>query len=353
LYNFVDRYFIVSTKIQILNISSLEKYDLMKMYQIYDKWPEIAQEAFESKQTPIDFQNIDHIVFAGMGGSGAIGDVFEAILSKSKIHVNVVKGYVLPKTVNSKTLVIAISVSGDTMETLSILKSAQKLNCRIITFSSNGKMLEFCMKNNIEHRNVKQYHSPRASFTSYLYTILKVLYQTLKISENEILESIIELKNNSKKINSSNLTESNPSLMLAEWITGIPIVYYPFGLKSSCIRFKNSLNENAKMHVLTEDIIEMCHNGIVGWETKSMVQPILIQGKDDHLSTKKRWQILKEYFLKNNIEYKEIISIEGCILSKIINLVYFFDYSSIYKAVINEIDPTTIESIKYIKSKLD
>ena len=102
----------------------MEKYDSQKMYEIYDEWPKIAKDSFSSNQKTVNFDDIEHIVFAGMGGSGAIGDVFEAVLSKSKIHVNVVKGYVLPETVNSKTLVIAISVSGDTMETLSILKSA-------------------------------------------------------------------------------------------------------------------------------------------------------------------------------------------------------------------------------------
>jgi len=336
----------------VLDFSTIEKYDSQKMYKIYDDWPEIAQNSFESEQKSINFDDISHIIFAGMGGSGAIGDIFESILSKSKIHVNVVKGYVLPKTVDSKTLVIVVSVSGDTAETLSILKSAKKLNCKMMVFSSNGKMLEFCIKNNIQHRIVTKYHSPRASFTSYLYTILKVLHSTLEIKQEDILESIKELKNTSKKINSKNLTESNPSLMLAKWITGIPMIYYSFGLKSACIRFKNSLNENSKMHVFTEDVIEMGHNGIVGWETESTVQPILIEGKEDHIKTKKRWQILKEYFLKNKIEYYEIISIDGSILSKIINLVYVLDYSSIYKSILLEINPSSVKSIEYIKSKL-
>mgnify|MGYP001002302222 CR=1 FL=1 len=52
------------------------------------------------------FNDIDHIVFAGMGGSGSIGDTISAILSKKDIHVSNVKGYLLPKTVDSKTLVI-------------------------------------------------------------------------------------------------------------------------------------------------------------------------------------------------------------------------------------------------------
>jgi glucose/mannose-6-phosphate isomerase len=331
----------------------MDKVDTRGMYKIYDKWPEIARESFESKQEFVDFDGIDHIVFAGMGGSGAIGDIFSSILSKTNIHVNVVKGYLLPPTVDSNTLVITVSVSGNTAETLAVLDSAYKRKSKIIAFSSGGKMLEYCTKNKIEHRLVAQHHSPRASFTSYLYTMLKVLYPVLEIKRQDILESITELKNISKKISSSNLTKNNPSLNLAEWITGIPIMYYPFGLQSVAIRFKNILQENAKMHVIAEDIIEACHNGIVSWERESNVKPILIQGKDDHIKTKERWNIIKDYFYQNRIDCREIISIEGSILSKIINMIYILDYCSIYKAVQTEIDPTPIRSIEFIKKQLN
>ena len=246
------------------------------MYKVYDKWAEIAEESFESNKIPINYENIEHIIFAGMGGSGAIGNIFSAIMSKTKIHVNVVKGYVLPTTVNSNTLVIAVSVSGNTAETLALLDSAHKMKCKIIGFSSGGKVLEFCSKNKIEHRLVTQYSSPRASFTSYLYTMLKVLHSTLEIKEKDIFESIIQLKNISKKINSTNLTQSNTALNLAEWIKEMPLIYYPFGLESVAIRFKNMLQENVKIHVMAEDILEVCHNGIVAWEKKSLVQPIII-----------------------------------------------------------------------------
>ena len=145
------------------------------MYKIYDKWPEIARESFESNQDSIYFENVNHIVFAGMGGSGAIGDIFSSILSKTKIHVNVVKGYVLPQTVDSNTLVIIISVSGNTAETLSVLESAYKMKSKIIAFSSGGIMQEYCTKNNIQYRIIPQHHSPRASFTTY------VVFQIIKI----------------------------------------------------------------------------------------------------------------------------------------------------------------------------
>ena len=336
----------------MLNLSTLEKYDSEEMYKVYDKWPEIARKSFESEHNSVNFDNVNHIVVAGMGGSGAIGDMFASILSKSKIHVNVVKGYTLPQTADSNTLVIAVSVSGDTAETLSVLESAHHLGCKIIAFSSGGKMQEYCKINEIEYRFVPKHHSPRASFTSYLYTILKVLYSTFDIKEDDIFESIIELERISKKINSSNLTDENPALKLAQYITGIPVIYYPFGLQPAATRFKNSLQENCKIHAMVENIVETCHNGIVSWEKTSNVQPILIQGADDFIKTKERWEIIKEYFKNDNIDYFEIISVSGSILSKIINLIYILDYSSIYFSVMSRIDPTPVKSIKFVKSKL-
>jgi glucose/mannose-6-phosphate isomerase len=336
----------------MLDVSTMDKYDTQKMYKIYDDWPNLAKQAYNSNLEPVNFEGITHIVFAGMGGSGAIGDMFSSILSKSKIHVNVVKGYLLPKTVDSDTVVIVTSVSGNTAESLSILESAYKLGSRIIVFSSGGKMLEFCVKNKIHHRKVSKYHSPRASFTSYLYSILKVLHSTLKIKQEDILESITEMENLGEKISSSNLTDSNPSLDLAKWIDNIIMIYYPFGLQSASIRFKNTLQENVKMHALAEDVIEACHNGIVAWEKKSNVQPILIEGQEDYIKTKERWSILREFFQKNNIECREIISIKGSILTKIINLIYLLDYSTIYKSILEETDPSPVKSIDFIKSKL-
>jgi len=343
----------VLIKFKTLDISTIEKYDSQKMYQVYDKWHQIAKESFESEQKCEDFENIEHIVFAGMGGSGAIGDMFAAILSKTKIHVNVVKGYVLPETVDSNTLVIIVSVSGNTIETSSVLKSAKDLGSRIIAFSSGGAIQEFCNKNNINHRIIPKYHSPRATFPSYLYAILKVLHHTLEIKKEDILESIEKLEILNKKINSSNLTNENPSLNLAKWVTSIPIIYYPFGLQSAAIRFKNSLQENSKMHAMSEDVIEACHNGIVSWEKISNVLPILIRGSEDNIKTKERWEIIKEFFYENKIEFREIISVKGNILSKLINLIYLLDYTTIYKAVLDNTDPSPVKSINFIKSKLD
>jgi len=336
----------------LLEYSDLEKYDPGGMHKIYDRWPQIARESYEANLESVDFKDIDHIVFSGMGGSGALGDLFSAILSKTDVHVNVVKGYLLPKTVDDNTLVIAISISGNTAETMSIFESAHKLNCKKIAFSSGGKMESYSKKNGIEYRKIPELHSPRASFCGYVYSILKVLNSVIPIKKNDILESLAELEKTSQKINSNNLTETNTSLELAEWISGIPMIYYPFGLRAAATRFKNSLQENAKSHAIVENAIEACHNGIVSWEKPSDIKPILLQGREDYIKTKERWKILKEFFETKKIDYWEVLSVEGNILSKLITLIYQLDYTSIYLAVLSNTDPTPIGPIDFIKNRL-
>jgi len=336
----------------LIDSSILKKFDPSEMHKVYDMWPQIGRRSYELDFMPKEIGKVNHVVFSGMGGSGAIGDFFQSILSQSKIHVTVVKGYTLPKTVDSNTLVIPISVSGNTDESLTILKIAKKADYRIISISSGGQMAKFCNENNIPHYEFQSYHSPRASFISFVYSFLKILSPIISLNKNDILHSLDQLDILSKKISTKNLEQDNPSLSLAKWIKGIPMIYYPFGLESAAIRFKNSIQENAKNHAFVENILESCHNGIVSWERKSQVVPILLRGQDDHFKTKERWEIIKEYFIKNNIDFKEIISVKGNILSKLVCLIYLLDYASIYMAILTGIDPTPITPVDFVKKRL-
>ena len=330
----------------------MDAIDSKKIYQTYDKWPEIAKQSYDNNFEKLDVKNIDHVVFAGMGGSGSIGDVISAILSKDDIHVSNVKGYHLPKTVDSNSLIITTSVSGNTIETLTVLENAQKTNAKIAAFSSGGIMKNFCEKNNIFYKEIPMQHSPRGSFTRYLFSMLNILQEIIPIQKMDINESISALEKTSSDISSKNLTEKNTSLRLAKWVKKIPLIYYPWGLQSVAIRFKNSLQENSKSHAMTEDIIETCHNGIVPWEKNLNVHPILIRGNDDYIKTIERWDILKQFFTEKEIDYFEIKSISGNILAKITNLIYLLDYASIYHAILNQIDPSPVDPIDFIKKRV-
>jgi len=322
------------------------------MFETYDNWPNISKSVFESEIEKLDVKEIDHIVFAGMGGSGSLGDVMSSILSKEDIHVSVVKGYHLPNTIDHNSLVVTTSISGNTKETLSILKDANESDAKIAAFSSGGRIKEFCNKNKIFYQHIPLIHSPRASFPKFLFSILKSLENIIPVKENDMKDAVRDLDTTRRNIFSGNLTDDNISLRLASWITDMPVIYYPWGLQSAAIRFKNSLQENSKVHVIAEDVVEACHNGIVAWEKKSYVKPILVRGQDDYVKTIERWEVLIEFFKSRNIDYFEIKSIDGSILSKIVNLIFVFDYCSIYHSVLNNTDPSPVNAIDFIKKRI-
>ena len=336
----------------LIDFKTLQKLDKNGMCKIYDRWPEIARRSYESHPQQYDFKDVSQIVFAGMGGSGSINDVFCSILSKTNIPTISVKSHILPNSVDSETLVVVTSISGNTAETLSVLDSPRRRGAKIIAFSFGGKIQEYCNEYSLEHRKAPMFNSPRTSYPSFLYTMLKVLTPILPIKNEDIIESLSLLELTRKSICSSNLNETNQSLELAHWITKIPLIYYPQGLHAAAIRFKNSLQENAKSHVMIEECGEACHNGIVSWEVPSSIQPILLQGQDDHIKTKERWKILKQYFKEKKIEYNEIYSIRGSLLSKLVILTYILDYTSIYRALLSGINPFPIISTEFVKKRL-
>jgi glucose/mannose-6-phosphate isomerase len=174
----------------------------------------------------------------------------------------------------------------------------------------------------------------------------------LPLKRTDVTESFLKLNEVKNEINSSNLNEKNYALNLAKWMSYIPLMYYPWGLQPAAVRFKNSMQENAKTHAIIENIIESSHNGIVAWEKPTKLQPILLQGTDDYIKTKERLKILKEFFNEKGIRYQEIFSKDGSILSKLVCLIYQLDFTSIYNAVLSGIDPSPVDSIDFIKSKL-
>ena len=113
---------------------------------------------------------------------------------------------------------------------------------------------------------------------------------------NEIKTNRLVLKKPTKKINKKSIVSQIGDWEVAKWLSDVPLIYYPWGLECVAIRFKNSLQENSKTHVIIEDIVESCHNGVVAWEKKSTIKPIMIRGNDDHFRTAEKYKILSEYF---------------------------------------------------------
>ena len=78
----------------------------------------------------------------------------------------------------------------------------------------------------------------------------------------------------------------------------------------------------------------------------------LKRNRHDYFLRQYLWDILKEFFRDGKIEFFEIKSVDCYILSKLVNLVYLLDYASVYHAILHKVDPTPVNSIDFVKTRL-
>ena len=94
-----------------------------------------------------NYNSINRVVIAGMGGSAIGGDVVRLLLSSSNnIPITISRNYNLPSWVDENSLVICSSYSGNTEETISALEKCVQKNAEIAIITSGGKLKKFAEK---------------------------------------------------------------------------------------------------------------------------------------------------------------------------------------------------------------
>ncbi|MGQ9719169.1 MAG: bifunctional phosphoglucose/phosphomannose isomerase [Nitrososphaerales archaeon] len=347
----------------MLSPSEVKKIDKSGLHKIYEDWYVHCVNAFQTEVKVPDISHIKEVVFAGMGGSATPGDVLQDWLRDDiKIPLYVVKDYHLPRFVGRDTFVLAVSCSGNTEETLSVVHEAIKAGCKVATISSGGLLEEISLKNNIVHNKIAFKSLSRASFPYLFYVSVKILsnYGLLKGLEGQILNSIRLVKDISKHVSIDSPTEGNISKKLASKLcNSLPFVYGSSLNRAVAVRFKNVLNENSKMHVVVDVQPELCHNEIVAWEgaKEKAFKALFLRYEREPPEVKARFEIIGRLIRDAGFETLEAWSWGTDRLSKIISLLYILDFASLYVAVMRGFDPSLTASIdkvkRGLKSRLD
>ena len=261
----------------------IKTIDIDEMYKYYEKWSEYFISSTKIKVNYPQVKNINKVILAGMGGSGIVGEIVYDLFSEI-IDIKIIKDYNIPEYINTNALLIIISVSGNTEETVNILKTAIKLKLNIVTISSNGLIEKISKENKISHNKIENILVPRLSLPSILFTCLKI------INEIGVVDNEIDIQNSIKNIikiaKTISIKKSGPkniakqiSLKINNYI---PVIYTSKLTRSIGLRFKQSLNENSKTHGILEELPELCHNEISCWtKNKNSLIPILIRDKDE------------------------------------------------------------------------
>ena len=347
------------------DIKVIEKIDRLRMHDVLAAFPTHCKEAYKLGQNfslPGDLRNFKNIVFSGMGGSAiGAGIVNSYLRNKISVPINLNRDYTLPGFVNRESLVILISYSGNTEETLSAYKGARKCQAKIIVLSSGGQLADLAEKDGHPYLLIPAGFPPRAALVFLSLPVLALFSQMhlIEDKEKEVEQtaSFLEmLKKDSLDIDVGR--QSNPAKKLAQRIFGNFCVIYGASdhLAGVVTRWRGQLAENSKMLASSHLLPEMNHNEIVGWQhprkfVKRFVV-VFLRDKADHPQVKKRIEISKEILQKEGVCVEEVRSRGESLLARTFSLIYAGDYTSFYLAILNGEDPTPVKRIDYLKKRL-
>jgi len=336
----------------------INELDPQGMVDDLDTFPEQCKEAVsigEAARIPFNLNEFDRAFVTGMGGSAIVGDILSRLLD---FPVETNRGYHLPRTARSDDLLIAISYSGNTEETLSALRDGRRRGMKTLCLATGGKMESYCVRESIPLVKIPTGHQPRASTGYMLFPLLELFDEAGlagTINFDRLFEKIEDLAD---KWNSSvPVPENEPKQLAADFADRIPIIYGTKGnTKVVAYRWKTQINENAKQPAFWNVFPELNHNETVGYQLGSKLMEngkvILLENGLDFERNELRMKIMEDLFKDENIDYGKATAPEGDKFTKIIGQIYFGDYFSVYLALMNEVDPSPVKLIESFKSRL-
>jgi glucose/mannose-6-phosphate isomerase len=319
------------------------------------EWQQL-QHVFQTNWQPEN--DINAIILAGMGGS-ALG----ALIVQSWLRINkpfeIVRDYSLPEYAGKETLVIISSYSGNTEESLSALRDAERRGCQIVIIASGGEAATIAGQKPYPLLSLPAGLQPRMA-VYYALAAITQLFVNAGICTAEHLKELHEtgqwLKEKSAGWYIDVPVKTNAAKTIAQELIGKSIVIYSGPrLYPAAYKWKISFNESAKHIAWTNQLPEFNHNEMLGWTKQPVDKPyavIDLRSSLEHDRIQKRFAVT-EQLLSGMRPEPIVVSVQGeTILQQLVWAITLGDFVSLYTALLGNIDPTPVDLIEKFKKTL-
>jgi glucose/mannose-6-phosphate isomerase len=322
------------------------------------------------------------VVVCGMGGSGIAGDVLAAVAGTScPVPVVTHRSYGLPAWVGAADLVVAVSCSGSTEETLTATEEAVRRGCRLLVVGAADSPIEALgARGRGIFVPVAQGRQPRATVWA-LSTPLVVAADALGLlsADADAIEATAEQLEQialSCRPDADHFT--NPAKRLALELSGtLPVVWGTSPLAGvAAYRFACQLNENAKTPSVWGVLPEANHNQVVAFDgpfAGSATRPdedlfrdrvdeelleltrmrlVLLRDTDEHPQVTRRTEASEQLADERGIAVSTIRADGASAFERIASLIATVDWTSAYLALLEGRDPTPVDAITALKARI-
>ena len=299
-----------------------------------------------------------HLIVSGMGGSAIGGDLLSAVLEpRLPLPLVVVRDSRLPSYVGPRSVVIATSYSGETEETLAAADQAVRAGASVLAITSGGRLAEIARDRVVR---IPRVLAPRAALGYLMVSALAALdrWGLCDPCAGDVRDAAAVLREVASEIGPLVPTPRNKAKRLAGRLSGcVPAIYAGSPeVEAVARRWKTQFNENSKVFATWNTFPELTHNEIVGWsgppEFLKSVAVIVLLGGEESDRAMRRIRSTSELAFQRAADVHEVRGRGGNRLSRLLSLVLLGDVTSVYVAYLRDVDPTPVDAIDAIKSRM-
>lgn len=310
-------------------------------------------------ELPADYADVNRVVVLGMGGSAIGADLLRGLNEPGgKADVSVNRDYD-PPDLDTSTLVVASSYSGNTEETLSAFAQALPTPAKKLALTTGGRLKALAEVNGVPVFTITYDAQPRAALPYSLFPLLAIC-QNLGImgdASSDVEEMASTLQGLQAMLDDRSPTPVNPAKQMAGKLRGrLAVIYGAGSLSAVARRWKTQINENSKAWAFSESFPELNHNAVVGYEFPADLAHhmfvVLLRSQRLHERSLVRYRVTSELLSRAGIDHETVDASGESALSQMMSLVLFGDWASYYLALLNETDPTPVKAIDFLKRRI-
>ncbi len=304
-------------------------------------------------------REVEAILVLAMGGSAIGAELVEAAAGERlRVPLVVHRGYGLPAWANERTLVVAASHSGATVETLSGAEEAVRRKLPFVAISTGGRLGELAVGADLPLLRYELAGQPRAAIGFGVGLIHELLSTAGLLDEPDAFDEVIEALEDLVERNAPSVeTDENPAKQLAWSLFGrIPVIYGAGPMTAVAHRWKTQLNENAKAWASYEPMPEANHNAIEGSlnprELGDAPYVVELRDREEPAEIAARYAAVEE-LLGERATNRSTVWAEGpSRLARVLTSVAYGDLASVYLAILYQTDPTPVTLLAMLKERL-
>jgi glucose/mannose-6-phosphate isomerase len=316
-----------------------------------------AYRAARSSTTPFAGY-VRSVTVCAMGGSAAAGDLAAAAFAdRIGAPMLVLRGYRVPGGYGPDDLVLCVSYSGDTEETVAAHASARERGCRTIAVGGGGELARSAVRADLPSVAIPtDAPVPRAGLGALVGGIVGALVEAgvLSDSDADVDAAVATLDERAAELAPD--AGGNEAMDLAEWIGDrIPLVWGSEGVSAAAAwRWKTAFNENAEIPSFASSLPELDHHEVVGW-TKGRGEGfglVALREEGEHPSVPVRLEATLREIERAGLAFREVRAQGSTPLARAMSLALTGDMASTYHALFRGIDPAAMLSLERIKRRL-